>query len=153
MLLASDYATHEAGFAAAKSLTGGEAALWHLDNTDPNRPAARSLPEEIARVVQARAGNPQWIDGMKAHGFRGAAEIAATLEHMARFAHLAGVVGPHLFDLYHEATLGDEDTSAFLECENPDAYRAMRDRFAALLEAGLWQTRRNSVRADLDLLT
>ncbi len=87
---------------------------------------------------------------MRAHGFRGAAEIAATLDHMASFAHLAGAVGPHLFDLYHQATLGDPETSRFLEAENPDAYRAMCDRFAALLEAGLWQTRRNSIRAALE---
>lgn len=152
LLLASDYAAHEAGFAAAKALDGGQVALWHVDNTDPSQPKARSLPEEIARVVQARAANPRWIDGMKEHGFRGAAEIAATLDHMASFAHLAGVVGPHLFDLYHEATLGDEDVRDFLERENPEAYRAMCDRFAALLDAGLWQSRRNSVRANLGLL-
>ena len=149
LLLASDYAAHEAGFAAAQKITGGEASLWHVDNTDPDRPRARSLPEEIARVVQARAANPDWIAGMRDHGFRGAAEIAATLDHMASFAHLAGVVGPHLFDLYHEATLGDPTTCDFLESENPEAYRAMRDKFAALIDAGLWQTRRNSIQAEL----
>ncbi len=150
LLLASDYATHEAGFAAAKAAFGGEAALWHVDNTNPEVPRARSLAEEIARVVQARAANPAWIAGMRDHGFRGAAEIAATLEHMASFAHLAGVVGPHLFDLYHDATLGDDATRDFLQEANPEAYRAMCDRFAALLEAGLWQTRRNSILAELE---
>ena len=151
LLLASDYAAHEAGFAAAQAQTGAEpAALWHMDNTDPDTPRARSLPEEIARVVQARAANPEWIAGMRRHGFRGAAEIAATLDHMASFAHLAGVVGPHLFDLYHDATLGDPGTNAFLEAANPEAYRAMQDRFAALYEAGLWDTRRNSIRASIE---
>lgn len=150
LLLASDYAAHEAGFAAAQEVTGGKAALWHLDNTNPEAPRARALAEEIARVVQGRAAHPGWIAGMRDHGFRGAAEIAATLDHMAAFSHLAGVVGPHLFDLYHDATLGDPEVSAFLQAENPDAYQAMRDRFAALLEAGLWQTRRNSIRADLE---
>jgi cobaltochelatase CobN len=149
LLLASDYAAHEAGFAAAQAVTGGKAALWHLDNTDPDRPAARALPEEIARVVQARAANPGWIAGMRAHGFRGAAEIAATLEHMAAFATLAGAVGPHLFDLYHDATLGDAQTDAFLREANPQAHAAMQARFGALLEAGLWRTRRNSVLAEL----
>ncbi|WP_113912672.1 cobaltochelatase subunit CobN [Roseovarius dicentrarchi] len=147
LLLAGDYAAHEAGFAAAQAVTGGRAALYHLDNTDPARPRARALPEEIGRVVRARAANPGWINGMKQHGFRGAAEIAATLDHMASFAHLAGAVPPHLFDLYHDATLGDPETDAFLRDANPDAHRAMRARFAALLEAGLWQTRRNSVMA------
>ncbi len=150
LLLASDYATHEAGFAAAKATLGGTAALYHLDATRPDQPRARSLPEEVARVVQARAANPDWIAGMMRHGFRGAAEIAATLEHMARFAHLAGVVAPHLFDLYYEATLDTPEVAAFLQDANPGAYAAMRDRFAALDAAGLWQTRRNSIRAGLE---
>ncbi|MEP2889621.1 cobaltochelatase subunit CobN [Tateyamaria sp.] len=150
ILLASDYAAHEAGFAAAQAITGGQAALYHLDSTDPNRPRARALPEEIARVVQARATQPGWLAGMMRHGFRGGAEIAATLDHMAAFAHLAGVVQPHLFDAYHEATLGDPQVSAFLQDANPGAYQAMLDQFAALDAAGLWQTRRNSIRAALE---
>jgi cobaltochelatase CobN len=150
LLLASDYAAHEAGFAAAQAVTGGSAALYHLDSTNPDQPRARALPEEIARVVQARAANPGWIKGMQAHGFRGAAEIAATLEHMAAFAHLAGAVSPHLFDLYHQATLGQPDTVAFLQEANPGAYQAMLDRFRALHAAGLWQTRRNSILAEME---
>ena len=150
ILLAADYATHEAGFGAAKALTGGKAQLYHLDNTNPDRPSARTLPEEIARVVRARAANPDWIAGMARHGFRGAAEIAATLDHMAAFAHLAGVVAPHLFDLYHDASLGDPQVAAFLQEANPQAYQAMKDRFRALDEAGLWNTRRNSIRATLE---
>ncbi|SEL37999.1 cobaltochelatase CobN subunit [Roseovarius nanhaiticus] len=150
LLLASDYAAHEAGFAAAQAVTGGRAALYHLANTNPDHPRTRTLSEEIARVVRARAANPGWIGGMKQHGFRGAAEIAATLDHLASFAHLAGAVAPHLFDLYHDATLGDPETEGFLQDANPEAYRAMQARFAALLEAGLWQTRRNSVMAGLE---
>ncbi|MEX0328493.1 MAG: cobaltochelatase subunit CobN [Ruegeria sp.] len=150
LLLANDYATHEAGFAAAKKITGGSAQLYHLDNTNPENPRARTLPEEISRVVHARAANPTWIAGMQRHGFRGAAEIAATLDHMASFAHLSGTVAPHLFDLYHDATLGDAEVDAFLQEANPRAYQAMQDRFRALLEAGLWDTRRNSIRADLE---
>lgn len=149
LLLAEDYASHEAGFAAAQALTGGQARLWHLDNTDPARPRARALPEEIARVVQARAANPAWIAGMRRHGFRGAAEIASTLENMAAFAHLAGVVGPHLFDAFWQATLGDEAVTDFLHQANPQALAAMQARFAGLHEAGLWQSRRNSVLAQL----
>ncbi|MEM9576430.1 MAG: cobaltochelatase subunit CobN [Pseudomonadota bacterium] len=145
LLLASDYAAHEAGFAAAQSVTGGKATLYHLDNANPQQPRARLLPEEIARVVQARAANPKWIAGMRNHGFRGAAEIAATLDHMASFAQLAGAVGPHLFDAYHEATLGDPETDAFLQEANPGAHQAMMDRFQTLHAAGLWQTRRNSI--------
>lgn len=152
VLIASDYAAHEAGFAAAMSRIGAPApALYHLDATRPDRPQARSLGEEIARVTRARAINPDWASSMMQHGFRGGAEIAATLDHMAAFAHLAQVVPAHLFDLYFEATLGRDDLVAFMEVENPAALQAMRDRFRALAAAGLWATRRNSIIASLDL--
>ena len=84
-----------------------------------------------------------------AHGFRGASEIAATLDHMAAFANLAGVVPGHLFDLYHDATLGRPDVVAFMQAENPAALAAMRDMFMRLHASGLWVTRRNSVLAGL----
>lgn len=151
LLLAADYAAHEAGFAAAQAVTGGRAALYHLDNRDPARPAARTLREEIARVVRGRAANPDWAAGMMRHGFRGAAELAATLDHLGAFAHLAGVVPPQLFDLYHDATLGQPKVREFLSRENPAALAAMEARFAALHAAGLWQTRRNSILASLDM--
>ena len=150
LLLAADYAAHEAGFAAAQGVTGGQAALYHLDTTDPARPRARGLREEVARVVRGRATNPGWLAGMMRHGFRGGAEIAATLDHLAAYAHLARVVEPHLFDLYHDATLGDDAVRDFLARENPGALAAMEARFAALNAAGLWQTRRNSILATLE---
>lgn len=150
LLLAADYAAHEAGFAAALARLGAaKPALYHLDATQTDRPRARSLPEEIARVVRARAADPAWADGMMRHGYRGAAEIAATADHMAAFAHLAGVVPPHLFDLYHEATLGRDDLVDFMARHNPQALEALRDLFRRLAEAGLWVTRRNSIAAAL----
>src|SRR6516165_77503 len=150
LLLAADFAAHEAGIAAAAQNLGAPiGSLYHLDATRPDRPSARSLTEEISRVVRARAANPKWIAGMMRHGFRGAAEIAATLEHMASFAHLADAVPSHLFDLYYDATLGDDDVRAFLTSANPDALAALESCFARLREASLWVTRRNSIAATL----
>ncbi|TAG19719.1 MAG: cobaltochelatase subunit CobN, partial [Rhodobacterales bacterium] len=79
VLMAADYAAHEAGFAAAVARLGGQTpSLYHLDATRPDAPRARTLTEEIARTVRARAANPDWATGMMNHGYRGAAEIAAT---------------------------------------------------------------------------
>ncbi|EGI53566.1 cobN/Magnesium Chelatase family protein [Sphingomonas sp. S17] len=151
LLLAADYAAHQAGFAAARAALGeGAASLYHLDTRDPAHPKARTLAEEIARTVHARAANPRWVDGMMAHGFRGAAEIAATLDHLGSFAHLADVVPAALIDLYWDATLAREDVRDFMAQANPKALAAMEARFAALHTAGLWRTRRNSVLAMLD---
>lgn len=145
LLLAEDYAAHEAGFAAAMARIGAaQPAIYHLDATRPDRPVARPLAEEIARVTRARAANPVWLSGMMRHGFRGAAEIAATLDHLAAFAHLAGVVPAHIFDLYHAATLSDPEVHDFMARENPAALAAMKARFDDLSQAGLWNSRSNS---------
>ena len=87
---------------------------------------------------------------MQRHGFRGAAEIAATLDHMASFAQLANVVSTHLFDLYYEATLDNSEVCLFLQENNPEAYEAMKSRFEMLHQAGLWSSRRNSVIAAME---
>ncbi len=151
LLLSADYAAHEAGFAAAKASIGGKVSLYHLDNSDPEKPASRTLTEEIARVVYARACNPKWLAGMKRHGFRGAAEISATLSHMAAFANLADVVGSHLFDSYHDATIGNDDIVKFMSENNPEALASMRDCFKQLYNSGLWKTRRNFILGDLEI--
>ncbi|MBB3880618.1 cobaltochelatase subunit CobN [Sphingomonas pseudosanguinis] len=151
LLLAADYAAHQAGFAAARAVVGeGAASLYHLDTRDSESPKARTLAEEIARTVHARAANPRWVAGMMAHGFRGAAEIAATLDHLGSFAHLADVVPAALIDLYWDATLARDEVREFMAQANPAALAAMEARFAALHRAGLWRTRRNSVLAMLD---
>ena len=150
LLLAADYAAHEAGVAAAAARLGSVVpSLYHLDATRPDTPHARSITEEIARVVRSRAANPEWIAGMMRHGFRGAAEIAATLEHMAAFAHLADAVPAHLFDLYFDATLGNDDVRDFMARENPAALAAIDACFRQLHEASLWVTRRNSIAVSL----
>ncbi len=151
VLLSSDYATHEGGFAAAMAHLGApEPSLYHVDSTRLGTPRARTMPEEIARVVRARAANPNWANGMMRHGFRGGAEIAATLDNLAAFAHLTRNVPAHLFDLYFDATLGRDDLVEFLEAENPKALEEMRNRFSALRDAGLWVTRRNSISAAME---
>jgi cobaltochelatase CobN len=145
LLTAPDYAAHEAGFAAAVHRLGGAApTLYHVDTSNLDAPRMRTLAEEIARVVRGRAANPRWLAGQMRHGFRGAAEIASTLDQMALFAHLAGAVESYHFDLYYDATLGDDDVRRFIEQANPEAAAAMRQRFQQLRDAGYWTTRRNS---------
>jgi cobaltochelatase CobN len=146
LLSAPDYAAHEGGFAAAaRKLNGAPPTLYHADSANPDDLRMRTLAEEIARVVRGRAANPRWLQGQMRHGFRGAAEIASTLDQMAQFAHLAGAVDSHHFDLYYDATLGDDEVRRFIEQANPEAAEMMRQRFQQMLNAGYWVTRRNSV--------
>ncbi len=145
VLDADAFAEHEGGFAAAAAMLGKSPALWHADTTRTDRSTVRSLAEEIARVVRARATNPRWIAGQMRHGHRGAAEIAETIANLHVFAATTDAVAPRAYDLLFDATLGDERVRAFMIDANPLAARAAARTFDEALRRGLWASRRNSV--------
>ncbi|HKM65235.1 MAG TPA: cobaltochelatase subunit CobN, partial [Acidisphaera sp.] len=138
-------AAHEGGFAAAAASLGAAPALYRLDTSRPDAPRARTLAEDLARVVRGRAANPAWIAGMKRHGRRGAAEISRTLDALYTFAAATPIRLDAQFELLFGATLGDADTDAFLCTANPDARAAMWARFEDARARGLWHTRRNDL--------
>ncbi len=145
-----DFVASEGGFAAAAHGLGAAPALHHLDTSRPDAPKVRALAEEVARVVRGRAANPVWIAGMMRHGYRGAAEIARTVEALHGFAATLPQRFDPQFDLLFAATLAAPEVDAFLESANPDARRALAARLAAAKAQDLWRSRRNDVAAVLE---
>jgi cobaltochelatase CobN len=141
---------HEGGFSAAAHALGATAAIYHVDSGRPEAIKVRTLPEEVARVVRGRASNPRWIAGQMRHGHRGAAEIAETIDNLFALAALCDAVASHHFDLLFEATCGTSTVRDFLVAANPQAARAIVERFREAAERGFWRSRRNSVAARLD---
>ena len=113
----------------------------------------RTLEDEIGRVVRSRVVNPKWIGGVKRHGYKGAFEIAATVDYMFAFAATTGAVKSHHFDLVHAAFLEDDDTRDFIETHNAPALREIAQRLEEAIERGLWTPKSNSARALLSHLS
>lgn len=150
ILDSDDYYQFAGGLSAAvASLKGGDAPVYMGDHSLMERPVIRSLKEEITRVVRGRASNPKWIAGVMRHGYKGAFEIAATLDYLFAFAATTRQVPDHLFDAVYDAWIEDEEVRAFLSESNPKALEDMMDRFAEAVSRDLWQPRRNSVRISL----
>ncbi len=121
------------GFAAAAATLGAKTpALYHLDTSRPDAPVARTMAEEITRVVRGRLTSPRWIAGMLRHGHRGVAEMAQAVDALYAFSAAAAVVPSHLFDAVHEALIADESVLAAIMDMNPDAGRAMTARLEEL---------------------
>ncbi len=153
VLDSDDYYQFEGGAAAAIStLQGQDRPIYHNDHSRPERPVIRTLDDEIGRVVRSRVVNPKWIDGVKRHGYKGAFEIAATVDYMFAFAATTGAVKGHHFDLVHAAFLEDEATRDFIETHNAPALREIAERLSEAIDRGLWQPRSNSARALLERL-
>ncbi len=149
LLDSTDFAAHEGGFVAAANSLGNEPEVYHVDTAQPGEPRARTLTEEISRIVRGRASNPAWIAGMMRHGYRGGAEIARSVEGVFAFAATLPDRLDRQFDGIFDATLGNGEVDAFLKEINPAARGAMIDRFNEALDRGLWQPRRNSTAAFL----
>jgi cobaltochelatase CobN len=145
ILDSDEYHQHQGGLAlAAEHLSGAAPRLYHGDHALPEQPVIRPLTEEIGRIVRGRATNPKWIAGVMRHGFRGAAEMAATVDYLAGFAATTHAVADHHFDALFDAYLADERVAEFIAEANPAAFAAMLRRFEDCLARGLWSPRRNS---------
>ncbi|SFC70735.1 cobaltochelatase subunit CobN [Tropicimonas isoalkanivorans] len=154
LLDSDDYYQFEGGMAATvEHLRGAAPTVYHNDHSRPERPVIRTLDEEIGRVVRARAANPKWIAGVKRHGYKGAFEIAATVDYLFAFAATTGAVRDHHFDLVYDAYLEDDATRDFIAEANAPALREIAERFQEAIDRGLWAPRSNSARARLAEMT
>jgi cobaltochelatase CobN len=136
--------------AAVEKLSGAAPAIYHLDTSRVETPVVRTLSEEIALVVRARAANPKWIAAMREHGHKGAAEMLATVTNLSGFAATTDAVGSHQFDALYDAYLGAPETRGFIADANPHALAAMAKAFLDAERRGFWRPKSNSAH---DLLT
>ncbi|MGL5930440.1 MAG: cobaltochelatase subunit CobN [Dermatophilaceae bacterium] len=134
-----DYFQYHGGMVATvRALTGADPRAYVGDSTTPDAVRTRSLSEETARVFRARVVNPRWIAAMRRHGYKGAFELAATVDYLFGYDATAGVVHDWMYDrLAHEYVL-DETTQAFLRRSNPWALRGIVERLHEAAERGLW---------------
>jgi cobaltochelatase CobN len=134
-----DYFQDHGGMVATiESLTGRAPRAWFGDSADPSRPQVRSLAEEAARVVRTRVLNPKWLAAMRAHGYKGAFEVSATVDYLFGYDATAGVVEDWMYERVTQAYVADPVMRDFFERSNPWALRAVCERLLEADERGLW---------------
>ena len=145
LLDSDDYYQFEGGLATTiRHLSGSQPTLYHNDHSRPETPKIRTLEDEIARVVRARAANPKWIKSVMRHGYKGAVEISATVDYLFAFAATARVVKDHHFDLVFDAYLGDEEVRDFIARSNAPALKEIAERFREAIDRNIWHPRSNA---------
>ncbi|RRV42341.1 cobaltochelatase subunit CobN [Pseudomonas sp. o96-267] len=140
ILDSNDYYQFQGGMlAAVETLRGLKVASYFGDNSQPDTPRIRTLKEELNRVVRARAANPKWIGGMKRHGYKGAFELAATIDYLFAFDATSELVDDHQYALLTDAYLLDRDTRDFIQQHNPGALNDILERLLEAQQRGLWE--------------
>ncbi len=135
-----DYLQDHGGMIATiRSLRGGEEPkAWFGDSADPANPKVRSLAEEAARVVRTRVLNPKWIGAMCRHGYKGAFEMAATVDYLFGYDATAHVVEDWMYERVTDAYVADPAVRKLFEQSNPWALRSIAERLLEAKDRGLW---------------
>ena len=134
-----DYLQDHGGMVAAvRALTGTAPKAWFGDSADPANPQVRTLAEEAARVVRSRVINPKWIEAMRQHGYKGAFELAATVDYLFGYDATAEVVEDWMYERVTEAYVADVNMRKFFQESNPWALRSIAERLMEADQRDMW---------------
>ncbi|HWI42050.1 MAG TPA: cobaltochelatase subunit CobN [Nocardioides sp.] len=134
-----DYFQYHGGMVATvRALTGADPKAYVGDSTSPDAVRTRTLQEETNRVFRARVVNPRWIGAMQRHGYKGAFELAATVDYLFGFDATAGVVHDWMYESLAKEYVLDPTNQAFLRKSNPWALRSIVERLHEAADRGLW---------------
>ncbi|WP_243834202.1 cobaltochelatase subunit CobN [Aeromicrobium chenweiae] len=134
-----DYFQYHGGMVATvRALSGQDPKAYVGDSTTPDAVRTRTLQEETTRVFRARVVNPRWIGAMQRHGYKGAFELAATVDYLFGFDATTGVVHDWMYETLAQEYVLDEVNQAFMKTSNPWALRGIIERLNEAAERDLW---------------
>ncbi|UBU09395.1 cobaltochelatase subunit CobN [Nonomuraea gerenzanensis] len=135
-----DYFQYHGGMVATvRALTGRAPAAYIGDSTRPDAVRTRTLSEETARIFRARVVNPRWLAAMRRHGYKGAFELAATVDYLFGYDATTGVVADWMYDKLTETYVLDPENQTFMAESNPWALHGIAERLLEAAERGMWE--------------
>ncbi|MFI7385139.1 cobaltochelatase subunit CobN [Streptomyces sp. NPDC049813] len=135
-----DYFQYHGGMVATvRALRGTAPEAYIGDSTRPETVRTRTLVEETSRVFRARVVNPKWIEAMRRHGYKGAFELAATVDYLFGYDATTGVIADWMYDKLTQTYVLDETNRQFLSEANPWALHGIAERLLEAESRGLWE--------------
>jgi cobaltochelatase CobN len=135
-----DYYQYHGGMVSmVKALTGKAPAAYVGDSTRPEAVRTRTLTEETSRIFRARVVNPRWINAMRQHGYKGAFELAATVDYLFGIDATTGVVSDWMYEELTAKYVQDPETRKFLTDSNPWALHGIAERLLEAASRNLWE--------------
>ncbi|MYE54804.1 MAG: hypothetical protein F4X34_06365 [Chloroflexi bacterium] len=135
-----DYMQFHGGMiATVRALAGDNPRQFFGDSSDPSLPRTRDLKEEARRVFRSRVVNPKWMDSMKRHGYKGAFELAATVDYIFGYDATAQIIDDWMYQEVTERYALDPEMQEFFEQSNPWALRAIAERLMEAADRQMWE--------------
>jgi cobaltochelatase CobN len=140
LLDSDDYYQFQGGMTNAVTAFSGEApAVYHNDHSNPAQPKVRTLKEELNRVIRSRVLNPKWITAMQEHGYKGAFEMAASVDYLFAYDATTNLIDDYQYESVADTLVLNNDIQQFMQAHNPSALEEMAERLLEATQRGLWQ--------------
>ncbi|HEY3005865.1 MAG TPA: cobaltochelatase subunit CobN, partial [Kribbellaceae bacterium] len=134
-----DYFQYHGGMVAmVRHLTGANPRAYVGDSAVPDQVRTRTLAEETKRVFRARVVNPRWMAAMQRHGYKGAFEMAATVDYLFGYDATAGVVDDWMYETLTKEYVENPEVAEFFRKSNPWARQGIAERLLEAAQRGLW---------------
>jgi magnesium chelatase, H subunit/cobaltochelatase, CobN subunit len=147
-----DWYDAHGGMINAVKIVGGKAPRSYCgDSSDPNRVKVRSTAEETCHVFRSRLLNPKYIEGMKRHGYQGAADLSRTADFVLGWDATVEVVEDWMYEDLAKKYVFDKAMQEWLKDVNPYALQNMVERLLEAINRNLWQAT-DSMKNDLQKL-
>jgi cobaltochelatase CobN len=136
---ADDYFQYHGGMVAmVRHLTGANPQAYVGDSANTDQVKTRTLGEETHRVFRARVVNPRWMSAMRRHGYKGAFEMAATVDYLFGYDATAGVVDDWMYEKLASEYVFSPENREFMKRSNPWALRGITERLLEAADRHLW---------------
>ncbi|OPY35507.1 MAG: cobaltochelatase subunit CobN [Methanoregula sp. PtaU1.Bin051] len=123
---------------AARQYSGRDVKAYYGDTREPEHVEVRGLADELRRVVRTKLLNPKWIEGMKEHGYKGAADIMKRISRVYGWEASTQEVDDWIFDDIARTFVNDDEMREFFERNNPYALEEIARRLLEAEQRGLW---------------
>ena len=135
----SDWYAFHGGFVSAVAEVSGERPAAYVgDSSDPDDVAVYTNEEKVRKSMRARVLNPDWLESMEEHGYKGAGDLSTTVEVTLGWDATTGVISDRLWEDVAEAYAFDEDRQEWMTEVNPWALESITATLLEAIDRDLW---------------
>jgi cobaltochelatase CobN len=132
------YAFHGGFITAVGEIADAEPNSYVGDSSDPDNVDVYTNEEKVRKAMRARVLNPEWLDSMGEHGYKGAGDLSTTVDVTLGWDATTGVISDRLWEDVAEKYAFDEDRQEWLRDVNPWALDSITDTLLEAIERDLW---------------
>ncbi|WP_336363554.1 cobaltochelatase subunit CobN [Halalkalicoccus salilacus] len=133
------YAFHGGFISAVTEVAGEEPASYVGDSSDPDNVDVYTNEEKVRKAMRARVLNPEWLESMEEHGYKGAGDLSQTVDVTLGWDATTSVVSDRLWEDVAEKFAFDEDRQEWMREVNPWALESITDTLLEAIDRELWE--------------